>query len=391
MQEQQYLPVNWTDGMKINKSHFIAQNNACTYQLAQSTGSLINEFNYGLLPGLRTSGTGVKLFLSVDNQQQVHLRIQQCRAITRGGHYFQFEEDTALYGTQLAAPVLSLSVPFHELNGKGASFYVVISINPYQRIPFGNADPNEQPPRLPFTTSFCQLSLVPPQDANRHAMGLFHLPVGRVNVDSQKVMIDEDYIPPCSSVSSHDDLLEIHAALEQFYSKMELYALQIIQKILQKKQVNEMAGIVQKLCENITLFTALQLAEIKTLSLHQPPVHLINKVSSLARLFKNTLDYYVGSGKEELINYCTEWCEVNQGELESSITGLANHQYDHLDLNSSIEQLTRFTKVISGLFANLARLEYIGKRKDAGIFVKEKVVLTETEAPGKKRRSFLAD
>ena len=28
MREQQFLPVNWTDGMKINKSHFTSQDNA---------------------------------------------------------------------------------------------------------------------------------------------------------------------------------------------------------------------------------------------------------------------------------------------------------------------------------------------------------------------------
>lgn len=391
MQEQQYLPVNWTDGMKINKSHFIAQDNAVTYQVSQSAGSLLNDYNYGLLPALNSSRTGVKLFLSVDNQHQVKLRIQQCRAITRGGYYLQFEEDTALYGNNLVAPILNLSVPFQELKGKASSFYIVISVNPYQRSPFGSADPGELPPRLPFTIPAFDLRLIPVQDSFKNLLGLSHLPVGKLNINDNRVILDEDYIPPCNSVSSHYELLEIHAGLEQFYSKMETYSLQIIQKILQKKQSNEMAGIVQKLCEHVTMFTASHLAEIKTLSLHQPPVYLINKVSSIARLFKNTLDYYIGSGKEELITYCTEWGGVNQGELEGAITELSNHQYDHLDLNTSIEKVSQFTRVISQLFANLARLEYIGKRKDAGIFVKEKIVVNESEEPVKKRRSFLAD
>src|SRR5438105_8074439 len=103
MQEQKYLTVNWTDGMKINKSHFIGQDNAVMYQLAQNTSSLLNEYNYGLLPSPGNHGPGIKLFLSVDNQQQVQVRIQQCRAITRGGYYIQFEEDTSLYGNNLAA------------------------------------------------------------------------------------------------------------------------------------------------------------------------------------------------------------------------------------------------------------------------------------------------
>lgn len=111
----------------------------------------------------------------------------------------------------------------------------------------------------------------------------------------------------------------------------------------------------------------------------------------MARLFKNTLDYFIGSGKEEFINYCTEWCNVNQVDLETSITNLSNHQYNHLDANASIEKVLQFTRTISNLFGNLARLDYIGKKKDAGIFVKEKVISYEAEQQTIKRKSFLAD
>jgi hypothetical protein len=192
-------------------------------------------------------------------------------------------------------------------------------------------------------------------------------------------------------VSSHPDLLEIQAGLEQFYSKMELYSLQIVQKIMQKKQANDMAVIVQKLCENICMFTASELAELKSLGIIQPPVYAVSKVSSLSRMMKNTLDFYLGNGKEELINYFTEWCNTSQGELEGAIMNLSNHQYDHLDINDSIEKISKFTKIISRLFYQLSRLEYIGKRKEAGIFVKEEVVQKGQENISQKRRSFLAD
>src|SRR5580692_3443878 len=106
MQENNYLPVNWTDGMKINKSHFIAQERAIVYQIAQATGSLLNDLNYGLLSSGQ-GGTGLKLFIAIDNQQKVQVRIQQCRAITAGGYYIEFNEDTALSGSNLQAPLVS--------------------------------------------------------------------------------------------------------------------------------------------------------------------------------------------------------------------------------------------------------------------------------------------
>jgi hypothetical protein len=390
MQENTYLPVNWIDGMKINKSHFIAQEQAIVYQIAKATGSLLTDLSYGLLPS-GNGGTGLKLFISVDNQQKVQVRIQQCRAITAGGYYIEFNEDTALSANNLQTPLASIPQPLKDLRDKSSSYYVVLTINPYKKMPYGPANPAEAPARLPYTVPFFAVDLVAMADVAKNKLGLFQLAVGKLILEEQRVILDEEYIPACCSVNSHADLLEIHAALEQFLAKMETYSLQIIQKIMHKKQANDMSVIVQKMCEQIMLFTATQLAELKAVGLVQPPVYLVTKVSSLARLVKNVLDCYMGSGKDELINYFTEWCNFSQGELEAAITLLANHSYDHLDINNSVEKITGFTKILSQLFYQLARLEYIGKRKEAGIFVKEEAITPTSEQPAPKRRSFLAD
>ena len=390
MQLNSYLPVNWMDGMKINKSHFIMQQNAMVYQLAQNTSCLLNELNYGILP-VGHNGTDLKIFISTDNQKKLQVRIQQCRAITLGGYYIEFKEDTALHGNSLMAPVVSTPATLRELKSKGTEFYIVLTIDPYKRLPFGSIDSPETPPRIPYTVPTILVDLVPVADVAKNVLGPFQLPVGKMTIVDQRVSLEDNYIPPCTSLSSHPDLLEIQAGLEQFYGKMELYALQIIQKIYQKKQSNEMAVIVQKICENIALFTASQLAELKSVGIVQPPVYMISKVSSLARVIKNTLDYYIGTGKEELINYFTEWCNISQGELEGAVINLANYQYDHLDINDSVGKVSEFTKLISKLFQQLAKLEYIGKRKEAGIFVKEDVVNQAQEGPTPRRRSFLAE
>lgn len=403
--QHQYLPVHWMDGMKMNKTHFIAQNNAYTAQVAQSLSGLLNEINYGLLPNRNNEKShGLKVFVSIDNQQQVQVRLQNCRAITLGGHIIHLDEETPLKGGYIGAGIPNLSFPFSELKGKTTEYLVILTVNPYERIPYGYADPAEMPPRLPFTLPTYSLGLMPEDEARTHALGNFQLSVGRLKVLEHKVLLDEDYIPPCSSVSSHPDLMEIHADVEQFFGKMELHAVHIIQKVLQKKQQNEMAQIVYKICENIAQFTASHIGNFKLINLHQPPVFLINTVSAFARMLKNTLDFYTGSGKEELINYCIEWCDIKQGELEAAITTLANHPYDHLNINGSIEKVAVFTRRMDNLFSNLARLEYIGKRKDTGIFVKEQIIQKDTslfvketvntpepEAQPKKRRSFLVD
>lgn len=402
----QYLPVHWLDGMKMNKTHFIAQNNAHTAQTAQSVGAFMNDFNYGLLPKRDVHGTGnqlVKIAVLADNQQQVQVRLQNCFAITRGGFIVHVDENSPLKGDYLSAAISDLNVNYRELKGKTCDFLIVLTINPYERIAYGQADPAELPPRLPYTLPGYSLGLVSANDLISHSLGDFQIPIGKLKVLEQKVLLDEDYIPPCSVLGSHPDLLELHADVEQFFGKMELHAVHIIQKVLQKKQQNEMAIIVQKICEHIAHFTASHLGNFKLIYLHQPPVYLLNTVAAFARLLKNTLDFYTGSGKEELINYCIEWCDIKQGELEASISSLANHPYDHLDINASIEKVSVFTRRMDNLFSSLARLEYIGKRKDTGIFVKEQPIQKESslfikepvnpepDPQPKKRRSFLVD
>lgn len=390
--QYQYLPVHWMDGMKINKSHFIAQNNAYTSQIAQGLGGLLNEYNYGLLPNKRNGG--FKLFISTDNQQQVQIRLQQCSAITSGGHVIHFDEQNMPQVNHISVPIPGLSVPFNELKGRTTAYFIILVINPYERIPYGYADPAEMPPRLPYTLPAYSLALMPEQETNSTTLGDFQFPVGKLKVLEQKVMLDEEYIPPCTSVSSHTDLLEIHAGLEHFFSKMESHALQIIQKILQKKQANDMAAIVQRLCEQITFFTATHLSNFKMVYLQQPPVCMINTVSAFARTLKNILDFYIGSGKEELFKYLKESCDINQAELEGAITLLANHSYSHLQINDSIEKITVFTNLFGQLLIKLAKLEYIGKRKDSGIFVNEHAIETinaEPEIQPKKRKSFLVE
>jgi len=72
---------------------------------------------------------------------------------------------------------------------------------------------------------------------------------------------------------------------------------------------------------------------------------------------------------------------------------MAGHVYDHLNIPASLSRIAGFTSTISQLFHQLARLEYIGKRKDAGIFVKEEALTPGgvTAPVVSKRRSFLAE
>ncbi|MBX2924951.1 MAG: hypothetical protein KF746_22310 [Chitinophagaceae bacterium] len=388
MVHNQYLPVNWVDGMKINKKRFIEEYNAAIYQLAQHTSSFIDEQSYGLLPPLLKNNY-VKLFISTDNQKRIQVRLKSCRAITPGGYYIEFDDDNPLQHYNTGTGVTSEPATLRDLRNKSSEFYIVLTINPYERVPFGSADINELPPRIPFVKPLLQLDIIPVNEVVRNALGPAQIPVGKMMVEVQKVSLDEDYIPPCASVNSHPELLLIHHQLREFYEKMEAFSLHIMQKIIQKKQTSEQAVIVNRICENVIQYTATQLSEIQSSGIVQKPVFVITRAIAMARIIKNVLDCYTGSGKEALVNYFSEWCNVKQGELESIIGNLSALQYNHLDINDAVGRIAVFTKTISRLFSQLEKLDLIGNKK-GGFFVNEKSVSNEPEVP-QRRRSFLAD
>ena len=107
--------------------------------------------------------------------------------------------------------------------------------------------------------------------------------------------------------------------------------------------------------------------------LYEPPVVMFASISTLARVMKNAIDMRSGSGKDVLMNYLTEWCELKQGELEGMLSNLANIGFMHNDVNKNIQKVVVFVKVTFRLFQTLSKLEFIGKRKEGGAvsFVKE--------------------
>jgi predicted component of type VI protein secretion system len=47
---RKHFPVNWIDGMKINKNHFIDQDNAWSDSLQEMSSLNVSPIQYGILP-----------------------------------------------------------------------------------------------------------------------------------------------------------------------------------------------------------------------------------------------------------------------------------------------------------------------------------------------------
>ena len=80
-----YFSVNWMDGMKINKNHFIAQDNAWNNALADNASLTISPIRFGVLPSSAAGENNFSVNIAVDNQGTLRATVQSCQAITSGG------------------------------------------------------------------------------------------------------------------------------------------------------------------------------------------------------------------------------------------------------------------------------------------------------------------
>lgn len=116
---------------------------------------------------------------------------------------------------------------------------------------------------------------------------------------------------------------------------------------------------------------------------------MLLSVTAFARIVKNFTDAHSGAGKEELLNYFSEWCNLTQGAFEQVFNTLINTHYNHNHIRKHIKVTEEFMDLIEDLYNNLSRLDYIGKKPDGGIFVAE--TTNENQDIVRRTRSLLVD
>ncbi len=385
--DENFLFVNWIDGMKINKSHFLSSDNANIQYATNAVKGLVKPNSYGLLPILSELDNPVDIQLSLDGQNTLVAQLNNCIALTSNGIYIEVSDQIKKFlKTHGDFDVIQTSLNFQD--NSDDHYYIVLSVDLYDRVGVGETNSKENPPRHPYTLPKYTIAIVQEQELANNSLGGNYLTIGKIQINGGTPALMPDYIPPCISVKSHPDLIYIYTELGVFLSSVEKYSLQIIQKILQKKQTNELANMVQHVCQQTLNFISTILPKYILDGTNQPPLDVILTLMSMARVIKNNIDIYKGTGKEELINYLTSWTESTQGDFEKTLEDIIHLKYKHYDLNLSLHTISKFSKIILTLFKKLDDLDYIGQKSDSNIFVKEEVVAKQDV---KQRRSFLLD
>ena len=371
-----YFHVNWQNGMNISKEHFIQMENAFTDEIADARGVLLNNINYGLFPvGIGSQGS-VKTVIKIDNQKFLRVRIFSCQAVTRSGARIDILEEH-----QLPELESDISMLLDQAGSEGEYFYILFSVNAFNRQPFGELNTFEEPPRHPYTIPGYGISLVSEKDLLAQSVQPDSLIIGKLKIEQGVPEIADEYLPSCMTVKSHMRLMEFCEMTEKIFSQLELNLLSIIRKINEKNQDTSLAKSVGTLSENLLNYISENHLRLRFEIPNQPPVFLFMYIANAARVIRNTIDSDASANKEELLNYFTNWSELKQGDFEKLLVYCINFEYRHFDTLLSVEQFGEFLQIIARLFEKLEALTYIGKKKETSIFVKEQ----------KTGRSFLAD
>lgn len=376
--KRKYYFINWIDGMKINKDHFIGIENAMVYQQSFFNKSLITPYNYGILPGVNGE-LPLDISCRIDSNNHVNVKVNRCRAITEGGIIIDIDgeyDELSEFETSIK------DFDLQSVESKSGRYYIVLKVNPYNRIPVGNANPSENPPRHPYVVPDYAVSIVPLEQMGKNGFGDFFQVIGKVVLKDNIPAQDTEYIPPCAGVSANERLLAMESTLLAFYSKLEVDIITIIRKIHTKQQKSPLASSVFYLADKLAAFQGLNMTSQRLYMKHSPPVALFESAVRFASFLKNTLNTLSPESKEELINYFSDWCNLKQGELEKLIVDTSGYNYNHNEISDVMSKMMVFIDTMSVLFETLGHLDYIGKRRDTQIYIKEEE---------KPRKSFLAD
>jgi hypothetical protein len=382
-----HFPVNWIDGMKINKSHFIAQDNACKDAIHDIAALTLSPVRYGILPATAAGDDTFNVKITADNQNTLRVAVLACNAITCGG------VRVVLPALQSSASSETDGIPATTLTfqktGDDAIYYIALVVNPYNKRPAGSPDLNDDPPRFPYVLPTYTIESVSEYQLGEFLNNPYALIIGKVLVNGYEVAVDGDYIPPCFSVNSHADLISLYADIDKYLGLLEMTCIEIVQNILKKNQQNELSELVKFLCDRVMIFLSESITKLRFTSLYESPATIFVTIASLARLIKNSIDMRIGSGKETVMNYFIKWTELKQGDFENYLTSLATLRYNHNDVNENIEAVRLFVDMTSKLFKTLSKLEFIGElpEKDR-IFIKEETTKINGESPSVRRRFF---
>lgn len=372
-----HYAVNWTDGMKVSRQHFVAQENYFTNRISDSLAAQIHSFDYGLLPAPVLNQFSNEFGIHTLVTGEVEVTLRKLDALSPGGFRITvgFDEVTPEMRFTITSPETSSA---GSMSAGEQGYLVLLQADPFEKQPVGPLNAAEMPHRHPYTAPTLYVSLLPESQFNPAYPGGYFIVLGRVARRGGSLAKDEAFVPPCTSIRSHPVLMRFYEALGGAINEIQQNALSIIQKIKSRTQQTDLSRNIQRYCEDTISAVSQLYFRFRNVTFHLAPIYCMEDLSGLAGRVFNNVQTLSEKDKEEMLKYFFEWCDVAPSQLEAQLSGAIEMKYEHTRLAAHMQQLEELLRMLAHILTRLNRLEYIGIRKE-NIVVKEEVVTQTTK------------
>ena len=364
-----YHYINWINGMKINKEHFIQEQNAVIYSQMVLVKSLLSNYSFGIFK--TDDDPGLIIDKSINNNI-CHLSIKKLNGITANGTIIQIASNTNF----------DVEIPETIANGdEQKSFYVVLKSMPFDKTPFGQINEQETPPRYPYVIPEISGFVIPQEQETDDVNFSNVLIIDKIIYKEDKFVFDDKYIPPSFRMSSNQELIDIVNKTYNQLKNIQEYIFTINNKILSDSNPTNIANITNHLLNKIIFPIEQVITEFKIQKYDIPVAQMVSGIMNIVMKYYNLLRTCSPNDKEEYINYLSSWINLSTGEYVSILEKFKVHNYNHNKIDESIQIIFDFLDTHETLFNKISELSFIGKKKDTNIFVKEH----------KSKQNFLLD
>jgi hypothetical protein len=371
------LPVNWTDGVKLTKDHFIDSYFNVISTVNDYNNVRLNNFNFGIVAEATETSFQIE---TKTNNSNLEASLKKCSCIAKNGHLIVF--DTNIYGEDY--PQASLYGSSLDPN-VADTFYVIVSVNPYNLIPVGIPDPEIVPLHHPNSAPEIKLHIINKSEVNANFLEGYFIILKKYDFKSGQFVENNKYIPPVSKLKNNNLLIAFNGSVIMELQAIYDFSLKIHKKNIHNSMNNKLVLNTFSLCEKIIDFYSDTIFFFKNRAEEEPPIYMFEKIVILSNSLMATLSLMDEKEKEMLLQYYYEWVDVKPSELLQVISQTNAAVYDHNDIYETLQKTDQFIGIIKKLWKKLSELEYIGIRKDNIVISEE----TKTATPKSRTWSIL--
>jgi len=365
-----YKSINWVNGMKLSSSQFLHTDLYTQDMIRDAVSLQLHNSNYGLLPPFAgyPSSHDIELLEKATNHLEV--RVNYCNAVTPEGCHID-----------IAKGNLDGAITFQHYFGQSEAkhYHVVLEVNPFNPEPSGLPDPEETPLRYPNLSKSYKISVIPENEISSKIPESYYITIGKVYYDGHAILIDKDFIPPSTTITSHSALIRFYEQFSDLMNDLQLASFKIIDKTGGRDNVSTLGKNIRLISEKMNDYIAGIFYNYRNVAYRESPSELAGYFSSLAHQFFTAIKFIDPKEREELLKYFYEWKDVTPGNFEELLSRTIELVYDHKKINEAMKTVSDFLNVLVALWNKLSTLEYIGQRKE-NIVVAEQQVVQQVQA-----------